>query len=149
MPSLKSSIMEALKAAMKAREQTTIDTLRLLNAAFKQIEVDERIELDDARCLVVIEKQVKQRRESISAFDQAGREDLSGKEKAELEILLRFLPEPASDAELDHLISTAIAETGATSARDMGRVMNIIRPLLAGRADMTAVSLRVKERLTR
>lgn len=144
---LKASINDALKLAMKAHDKLRTDTLRMLNAAFKQIEVDERIILDDARCLTILEKQIKQRRESVAAYEQAGRHDLADREQQELAILSAFMPEPLADEELARLIDTAMAETGATSAKDMGRVMNILRPLLTGRADMSRVSAKVKARL--
>ncbi|NNM51290.1 MAG: GatB/YqeY domain-containing protein [Pseudomonadales bacterium] len=144
---LKASVNDALKLAMKAHDKLKTDTLRMLNAAFKQIEVDERIVLDNARCLAILEKQIKQRRESLAAYEQAGRTDLADREQQELAILSAFLPEPLAEEELSRLIETAIAETGATSARDMGRVMNILRPLLTGRADMSSVSAKVKARL--
>ncbi len=144
----RAAVNDAVKAAMKAQDRPRLDALRLLSAAFKQVEVDERIELDEARALAIIDKQAKQRRESISAYRQAGRDDLASREEAELQVFLEFMPAALDLAEIDRLITTAIAETGATTARDMGRVLNVLRPLLTGRADMAAVSQRVKESLS-
>ncbi len=148
MSATRSAVSAAIKAAMKAQDKVRLDALRLLSAAFKQVEVDERIELDEARALAIIDKQAKQRRESIAAYRQAGREDLAGREEAELQVFLEFMPAAMDDAQIDHLINTAIAETGAATARDMSRVLNVLRPLLAGRADMASVSQRVKQRLS-
>ncbi len=144
----RAAVNDAVKAAMKAQDRPRLDALRLLSAAFKQVEVDERIELDEARALAIIDKQAKQRRESIAAYRQAGRDDLASREEAELQVFLEFMPAALDLAEIDRLITTAIAETGATTARDMGRVLNVLRPLLTGRADMAAVSQRVKESLS-
>jgi hypothetical protein len=121
--------------------------LRLVTAAIKQKEVDERIELDDSGVLAVLDKMAKQRRESLEQYRNAGREDLAAREQYELDILAEFLPEPLSDAELDTLISTAIEQTGAASARDMGAVMSALRAQVQGRADMKAVSDAVRGRL--
>ena len=144
----RTAVNDAVKAAMKAQDKARLDALRLLNAAFKQVEVDERIELDEARALAIIDKQAKQRRESIAAYRQAQRDDLAAREEAELQVFLEFMPAALDDAEIDRLITTAIAETGASTARDMGRVLNVLRPLLTGRADMAAVSQRVKASLS-
>ncbi|MES2720096.1 MAG: GatB/YqeY domain-containing protein [Pseudomonadota bacterium] len=146
--SLKARLTEAMKDAMRAQDKDRLGVVRMALTAFKQIEVDERIELDDARALTVLEKLVKQRRESATAFEQGGRAELAAKELAEIAILQTFLPEPLSDAELASLISAAIAEAGATSARDMGKVMNLLRPMVAGRADVGALSQQVKTRLS-
>ncbi|MEK6789284.1 MAG: GatB/YqeY domain-containing protein [Pseudomonadota bacterium] len=146
--SLKARLTEAMKDAMRAQDKDRLGVVRMALTAFKQIEVDERIELDDARSLAVLEKLVKQRRESATAFEQGGRAELAAKELAEIAILQTFLPEPLSDAELTSLISAAIAEAGATSARDMGKVMNLLRPMVAGRADVGALSQQVKTRLS-
>lgn len=147
MPALKDRLSQAMKNAMRAQDKPRLSVIRMALAAIKQIEVDERIELDDTRTLAVLEKLVKQRRESASAFEQGGRAELAAGELAEISVLQGFLPEPLSDAELDALISAAIAEAGATSARDMGKVMNLLRPMVAGRADVGALSQRVKARL--
>lgn len=132
---------------MRARDRDRLGTLRLITAAIKQREVDERITLDDAQVLAVIDKMVKQRRESIAQFDAAGRTDLADKERAELAILQEFLPAALGEAELEQLIGEAIAASGAQSARDMGAVMALLRPKVQGRADMAEVSRRVKARL--
>ena len=132
---------------MRARDRDRLGTLRLITAAIKQREVDERITLDDAQVLAVIDKMVKQRRESIAQFDAAGRTDLADKERAELAILQEFLPTPLGEDELGQLIDEAIAASGAQSARDMGAVIALLRPKVQGRADMADVSRRVKARL--
>lgn len=148
MPALKDRLTQAMKDAMRAQDKPRLGVVRMALAAIKQIEVDERIELDDARTLAVLEKLVKQRRESVTAYEQGGRPELAAGELAEITVLQSFLPEPLSEAELDALISAAIAEAGATSARDMGKVMNLLRPMVAGRADVGALSQRVKSRLS-
>lgn len=147
MSELKAKLTEAMKDAMRAQDKDRLGVIRMATAAIKQIEVDERVELDDARVLAVLEKLVKQRRESAAAFEQGGRPELVAKENAEITVLQSFLPAQLSDAEIDTLIAEAVAETGATSARDMGKVMNVLRPKLAGRADTGAVSQKVKARL--
>lgn len=147
MSELKAKLTEAMKDAMRAQDKDRLGVIRMATAALKQIEVDERVELDDARVLAVLEKLVKQRRESAAAFEQGGRPELVAKENAEIAVLQSFLPAQLSDAEIDALITEALAETGATSARDMGKVMNVLRPKLAGRADTGAVSQKVKARL--
>lgn len=148
MPALKDRLTQAMKDAMRAQDKPRLGVVRMALAAIKQIEVDERIEIDDARTLAVLEKLVKQRRESATAYEQGGRPELAAGELAEITVLQSFLPEPLSEAELDALISAAIAEAGATSARDMGKVMNLLRPMVAGRADVGALSQRVKSRLS-
>ena len=147
MTTLKNQITDVLKAAMRAKEMDKLTVIRGLQAAIKQIEVDERIELDDAQVLAVIEKQIKQRKESIKAFLAANREDLASKEQAELEILSQFLPEAMSEEELDSLIAQTIDAQGATSMKDMGKVMNSLRPIIAGRADPAQVSAKIKAKL--
>jgi uncharacterized protein YqeY len=148
MSALKTKLTDAMKDAMRAQDKERLAVIRMATAALKQIEVDERIELDDARVLAVLEKLIKQRRESISAFEQGGRPELAAKELAEIGVLQSFLPEQLTDAEVDDLISKAIAEVNAESAKDMGKVMNILRPQLAGKADTGAVSQKVKARLS-
>ncbi len=143
----KSRITDAVKQAMRAGDRTRLGTLRLLTAAIKQREVDERSELDDAAVTALLSKQVKQRQESIRQYEQAGRDDLAERERAEIAVIQEFLPQPLSDAEVDELIDAAIREAGAASVRDMGKVMGVLRPRLQGRADMGTVSGRVKERL--
>ncbi len=142
--SLKTRIQEDIKSAMKAREGDRLGALRLIAAAIKQREVDERIDMQDADVLTVLEKMVKQRRESISQFDAAGRQDLADKERFELSVIGAYLPEPLDAASLAAEVTAAIAEAGATSARDMGAVMALLRPRLLGRADMAVVSQQVK-----
>jgi uncharacterized protein YqeY len=145
--SLKSRIQDDVKSAMRAHEREQLATLRLVTAAIKQIEVDERIELNDQQVLAVLDKMVKQRRESLEQFESAGREDLAEKERFELDLIQGYLPEPLGDAELAELIKSAITGIGASSIRDMGSVMNALRPQVQGRADMKAVSQAVKTQL--
>ncbi|HLK71892.1 MAG TPA: GatB/YqeY domain-containing protein [Steroidobacteraceae bacterium] len=145
---LKERIQEDMKAALRGGERERLATVRLILAAIKQREVDERISLDDAQVLAVIEKMVKQRRESIASFQSGGRADLVAKEQAELNLLHTYLPEPLDDAAIDALIGTAIAESGATSVKDMGKVMALIKSRAAGRVDMSALGTRVRSRLT-
>lgn len=147
MSELKAKLMDAMKDAMRAQDKERLGVIRMATAALKQIEVDERVELDDARVLATLEKLIKSRRESATAFEAGGRPELAAKENAEIAVLQGFLPAQLSDAEIDALISEAITETGASSARDMGKVMNLLRPQLAGRADTGAVSQKVKARL--
>jgi hypothetical protein len=147
MSTLKERITEDMKAAMRASAKERLGTIRLLQAAIKQREVDERITLDDAQVLSVIEKMIKQRKESITQFEQGGRADLAAKEKAEIELLQAYLPAQLSAAEVDALIKEAIASTGAASIKDMGKVMGVVKAQAAGRADMGAVSARIKAAL--
>ena len=147
MTTLKSQITEVLKATMRAKEMSKLTVIRSLQAAIKQIEVDDRKELDDAQVLAVIEKQIKQRKESIKAFLGANRDDLASKEQAELEILSQFLPEAMTEEELDSIIAQTIIAQEATSMKDMGKVMNSLRPLIAGRADPSLVSSKIKAKL--
>jgi uncharacterized protein YqeY len=144
---LKARIQEDMKSAMRAGEKDKLANIRMVMAAIKQREVDERIELDDAQVLSVIDKMVKQRRESIAQFSAGGRADLVAKEEAELKLLSAYMPAQLSDAELDALISEAVAATGASSIKDMGKVMAAIKAKAAGRADMGAVGARIKSRL--
>ncbi|MGD8828674.1 MAG: GatB/YqeY domain-containing protein [Gammaproteobacteria bacterium] len=145
--SLRERLLEDTKTAMRAQDKARLGVLRLISAAMKQREVDERITLDDPQVLAVLEKMVKQRRESIAQYEQGGRQDLADKEQAEIAILQDYLPEPLSEAELDALIDTVIADTGAESIRDMGKVMGAIKSRAQGRADMGLVGARVKARL--
>jgi len=147
MSELKAKLTEAMKDAMRAQDKDRLGAIRMATAAIKQIEVDERVELDDARVLTVLEKMIKQRRESVAAFESGGRAELAAKESAEIAVLQGFLPAQLSDTELDTLITAAIAETGAASARDMGKVMNVLRPQISGRAETGAVSQKVKAKL--
>jgi uncharacterized protein YqeY len=144
---LKERISEDMKSAMRAGDKDRLATVRLILAAIKQVEVDERTVLDDAKVLAVLEKMAKQRKESIAQFESGGRSDLVAKEAAELAVIQTYLPEQLSDAELDALIAEAIASTGATSVKDMGKVMGVVKSKAAGRADMAVVSARVKQKL--
>jgi uncharacterized protein YqeY len=145
---LKSQIQEDMKSAMKSGDKDRLKVVRLMLAAIKQIEVDERIELDDAAVLNVINKMVKQRRDSVSQFQDGGRVDLADIELAEIAVLEQYLPEQLSDAELDALISKALQDSGAESIRDMGKVMGLVKAKAQGRADMGQVGARVKARLS-
>ena len=145
--SLKARITDDMKAAMRAKEAARLGTIRLLLAAIKQKEVDERVELDDAAVSSIVEKLIKQRKDSISQFQAAGRDDLVAAEQAELVVLQDYLPEQLSVAEVEAEVVAAIAESGAASARDMGKVMGLLKPRLAGRADMGQVSALIKARL--
>ena len=145
--SLKAQITEDMKTAMRGGDKDRLAVVRLILAAIKQREVDERIQLDDAQTLSVLEKMVKQRRESITQFQSGGRDDLVAKETAELNVLTGYLPAALSDAELDALINEAIASVGATTIKDMGKVMGLVKTRAAGRADMGAVGARIKSRL--
>jgi uncharacterized protein YqeY len=145
--SLKARILEDVKNAMRARQREQLAALRLMTAAIKQKEVDERIELNDEQVLAVLDKMVKQRRESLEQYRQAGRDDLADKEQFELDLIQTYLPEPLSEQELAELIRTTIAEVGASNIRDMGSVMSALRGRVQGRADMKAVSQAVKAQL--
>lgn len=145
--SLKDRIQQDVKDAMRARDKARIGTLRLITAAIKQIEVDSREEMDDAGVTAVLDKMAKQRRESLEQYEKADREDLAEQERYELGVLADYLPEPLGDDELNALIDAAIAESGASSMRDMGAVMGLLKDQVAGRADMKAVSGTVRARL--
>ena len=137
-----------MKSSMKSGNKERLGVIRLMLSALKQIEVDERIDLDDDRITAVVDKMAKQRRESIEQFDKAGRDDLTAIEQAELEILLEFLPEALSEAEINDLVEQSITTTGASSMKDMGKLMGILKPQLQGRADMGKVSQLIKSRLS-
>ena len=137
-----------VKLAMKARDKPRLGALRLIMADFKRIEVDERIELDDERVLVILDKMTKQRKDSLTQFENAGREDLANQEALEIAVIAEFLPDQLSDDEVSGLVKAAIAETGAASMQDMGRVMAIVKPQVQGKADMGAVSGLVKAQLS-
>ena len=137
-----------MKTAMRAKDSARLSTVRLLLAAMKQKEVDERVELTDTDVVSIIEKMIKQRRESIAQFAKASRQDLVDKEKSEIEVLSAYLPQKMSDAEVGQAISAAIAESGASGIKDMGKVMAALKPRLAGRADMGSVSGLVKAKLS-
>ncbi|GAB3368616.1 GatB/YqeY domain-containing protein [Lysobacter rhizosphaerae] len=145
--SLKQRLTEDMKAAMKAGDKDTLGVIRLINAAIKQREVDERIELDDAAVIAVLEKGVKQRKDSISQYEAANREDLAAIERAEMAVIERYLPAKMGEAEIRAAIDAAVTETGAASAADMGKLMAVLKPKLAGQADMGQVSALVKQRL--
>ena len=145
--SLKTQLTDDMKTAMKAGDKVRLGVIRLINAAIKQREVDERIELDDAAVLAVLEKMVKQRRDSISQFDAAGRDDLAGIERDEMAIIEHYLPARLGEAEIIDAIDAAIAATGASGPADMGKLMGVLKPALAGKADMGEVSKLVKQRL--
>lgn len=136
-----------MKAAMKAGDKPRLGVVRLMLAAIKQIEVDERIELDDTRVIGSLDKMLKQRRESISQYDAAGRDDLSAQEHFEIEVIQSFLPQALSAAEIDTIIEDAVSSTCATNIKDMGKVMGIVRPKVVGRGDMGEISSRIKARL--
>jgi uncharacterized protein len=146
---LKARITDDMKAAMRAREAARLSTIRLLLAAMKQKEVDERVELSDADIVGIIDKMIKQRRESIAQFDAGGRPELSAAEKAEIDVLQEYMPEALSDAEIDRLVDAAVAGAGVTGPQAMGKVMGALKSQLSGRADMTQVAARVKARLAR
>lgn len=147
MSNYKVQITDAMKTAMRAKDMASLTVIRGLQAAIKQIEVDKRIELDDDQVLAVIEKQVKQRNESIKAFTAANRLELASKEQAEVEVLSQFLPAAMTEDELDSLIEQTIAAQAATSMKDMGKVMNSLRPIIAGRANPALVSSKIKAKL--
>jgi uncharacterized protein len=144
---LKERITDDMKSAMRAGEKQRLGTIRLALAAIKQREVDERITLDDGQVLAVLEKMIKQRREAITQFHSGGRADLVAKESAEITVLQGYLPAQLSDAEIDALIAEAIATTGAAAVKDMGKVMAVVKPKAQGRADMGAVSARIRQKL--
>ncbi len=145
--SLKNQITEDMKNAMRAKDTAKLGAIRLLQAAIKQREVDERIELDDAAVVSVIEKMLKQRRDSIAAYEGAGRNDLADVEKFEVNVLQAYMPQQLSEAEIAAIIEKVIADTGAAGAKDMGKVVGVVKPLVAGRADMGKVSGLIKAKL--
>lgn len=145
---LTDTVKAAMKAAMKARDKERLGTIRLIQSEFKRIEVDERIELDDARVLVVLDKMIKQRRDSSQQYQAAGRDELAAQEDREIAVIQEFLPAQLSDAELEAMIDAALAAAGGTGMQAMGAVMTELKPKLQGRADVGAVSKLVKARLT-
>jgi len=147
--SLKQQITDDMKAAMRAKETARLGAIRLLLAAMKQREVDERIELTDADVVAIIEKMNKQRRDSISQYEAAGRQDLADVEKFEMSVLANYMPQQLGEAEISTAVAEAIAATGAVSQQDMGKVMGLLKPKLAGRADMGKVSAMIKARLSK
>lgn len=145
MSSIKTTLADSLKTAMKAREMNTVKVLRGVQAAIKQIEVDKQVELDDAAILDVLQKQIKQRQESLTVFDENGRDDLAEKEKFELEVIQQFMPRQMSEDELAQMVATEITEQGASSMQDMGKVMGALKAKTAGRADPATISQLVKK----
>lgn len=146
---LKETLSEDMKSAMRAKDSEKLATIRLINAAIKQREVDERIELGDDQVLSVIEKMIKQRKDSITQFEAGGRQDLADKEKSEITVLAAYMPAQMSEAEVQAEVATAVTQAGASGPQDMGKVMAVLKPKLAGRADMNAVSALVKAALTK
>jgi len=144
---LKQQLTDAMKTAMKSGEKARLGVIRLMLAAVKQREIDERIELDDSQVLAVLDKMVKQRRDSIEQYSNAGRDELAALEAAEIEVIQEFLPAGLSEAEIAAIIEAAVAETGAESMRDMGKVMAVVKPQVQGRADVGVVSGLVKQKL--
>jgi len=148
MSSLSARINDDVKAAMKAKDKARLGVLRLITAAIKQREVDERITLNDEQVLAVLEKMIKQRKDSITQYEKAGRDELAQQEAFEIGIIQDYMPEQLSDDEIDALIAEAISSSGAESMKDMGKVMGLLKPKLAGRADMGAVSAKIKAKLS-
>ncbi|MFZ0218793.1 MAG: GatB/YqeY domain-containing protein [Candidatus Aquirickettsiella sp.] len=147
-PSLKQRIQEDMKAALRAQDKQRLGVVRLILAAIKQVEVDERVEVDDTRITQILNKMLKQRRDSITQYDQAKRNDLAEQERLEVTIIQAYLPEPLSEADIDRMLSEVITKVGATSVKDMGKVMAELKERLQGRADMTQISAKIKARLT-
>lgn len=145
--SIKETVKAEMIAAMKAKEKPRLDIIRLIMAEFKRVEVDERIELDETRVLVILDKMLKQRRDSLAQFEQAGRDDLAQQESFEIEIIQSFMPQPLTESEISGLIEEAIRQTGAQSVKDMGKVMAELKPKLQGRADMGKVGSQIKASL--
>jgi uncharacterized protein len=145
---LKLQLTEAMKDAMRAKDKARLGTVRMALAEVKRVEVDERIDPDDTRVLAILEKMLKQRRESIRQYEGAGRTDLADVEHAEISVLQEFMPAALSEQEIDTIITQALSDTGATGAQDMGKVMAAVKPQMAGRADMGAVSQKIKARLS-
>ena len=145
---LKQHISDAMKDAMRAKDKLRLGTIRLALAEIKKIEVDERIDPDDARITAVLDKMIKQRRESVKQYEAGNRPDLAEQENAEIAILQTFMPQALSEAEISAIIASAMAETGASSMADMGKVMAVVRPAVLGRADMAAISQMIKQQLS-
>ena len=145
--SLKDQIKTAMKEAMRSKDKARLGVIRLIQSEIKRIEVDERIDIDDTRTLAILDKMTKQRRDSLSQFEAAGREDLAAQERMEIEVISAFLPAALSDDELSQLVGDAVTSTGASKMADMGKVMAIVKPQVQGRADMGAVSKLVKDKL--
>lgn len=147
MSNLVANVKEAVKAAMRAKDKERLGALRLITAEFKRVEVDERVEIDDARALAILDKMSKQRRDSIAQYQAAGRDDLAAIEQFEIDVLSEFLPEALSEEELAKLVADAVAQSGAAGMQDMGKVMGILKPQVQGRADMAQISQLVKSQL--
>ena len=145
--SLKDKVTQDMKDAMKSGDKDRLGVIRLILAALKQKEVDERIVLDDAQVLAILDKMLKQRRESVAQFTQGNRQDLVDKEEAEIKVIQAYMPAQLSEAELDKMVAEAVSESGAASIKDMGKVMGILKPKVAGKADMSTVSARIKAKL--
>lgn len=145
---LKGRILDDMKNAMRAQEKEKLGVIRLIQAAIKQYEVDERKEVDDNQVLVILEKMLKQRRESIAQFEQAKRDDLVKQEKFEMDFIQTYMPKPLSESEVEEIIKNAITKTGAKTLQEMGKIMAEVKPLLFGRADMSAVSAKIKQQLS-
>src|SRR5436190_13459305 len=146
--SLKQQIQEYMKTALRAQDKQRLGVVRLILAAIKQVEVDERVEVDDARIIPILNKMLKQRRDSIVQYDQAKRDDLAEQERLEVKIIQTYLPEPLSETEIDRMMSEAITKVGATSIKEMGKVMAELKDKLQGRADLTQISAKIKTHLT-
>ncbi len=144
---LKTRIKDDMKLAMKAKDKDRLNVIRMILAAIKQIEVDERIELDDERIIVVLDKMLKQRRESVKQFSEAGRQDLTEIEEAEILVIQDFLPKPLTEDEIQDMVAKAVSDSNAESLKDMGKVMGILKPQMLGRADMSVVSAVIKAKL--
>lgn len=144
---IKTALTEAMKAAMKSKDKDRLGVIRMALAAFKQVEVDERIDVDETRSIAILDKMLKQRKDSLQQYEQAGRDDLAKQEAYEIEVIKEFMPEALSDEKLDELIKQALAETGASEMKDMGKVMAVLKPQVQGKADMAAVSNRIKAAL--
>ena len=147
MSDLKNTLTEQMKDAMRARDKVRLGTIRMIQAEIKRIEIDERIELDNARVLAVMDRMMKQRKDSITQYEAAERPELAEKEQQELEVIKTFLPQPLSDTEITQIVDDAIADSGASSMQDMGKVMAIVKPRVQGRADMGRISSLVKQKL--
>lgn len=148
MATIKERLNEAVKDALRAKEKLKLSTLRMALSELKRVEIDERVELDDSRCITILDKMVKQRRESLKQFESAGREDLSARERAEIEVLQSFLPTALTASELESLVTEAIVQTSAQSMKDMRLVVEHLKPKVLGRADMAEVSKLIKSKLT-
>ncbi len=145
---LKNRIFDDMKNAMRAQEKERLGVIRLIQAAIKQYEVDERKDVDDNQVLIILEKMLKQRRESIAQFEQAKRDDLVKQEKFEMELIHTYMPTPLSESEIEEIIKNAVTKTGAKTMQEMGKIMAEVKPLLFGRADMSAVSAKIKQQLS-